>query len=450
MNIRLLIALLLVASTASAGWAQSADDTDGAFGNIRTYILMEEQADPYRDSRSWALGGWLGYKKTLVPDLQTEVVFYHSERMWSMDLRKPDPTTGKLPRYTLGLYDVQHPGKPSISFIGRLNLTYSPGNHELTVGRMLPKTPFFNPEDGRMIPTLAQGVRYTYRPDNQFMGQVYFIQAVAPRSTGKWYTIGNSLGTYSAGLRSDGTPSQYAGNVDTDGLVIARFGWNYAQHGNVNLWNYRLTNVFNLAYFQGHQTIFTSNPWTVRASVEGFYQNGVGEGGSTQPDLRYIDPEAESWGLGARVAVIHQPLTFSLAGLRIGPAGRFLFPREWGREPFFVFQKRERAEGSGDTWVYYSALNYHQDRFNVKLSYAFQDRTSPAQAELNKYALGDYHQLNINIHRSWAVTDSNKLGLELLYTYKWNGMDKDIPLKAGWEYNKVNLHLYHLVLNYSF
>ena len=43
---------------------------------------------------------------------------------------------------------------------------------------------------------------------------------------------------------------------------------------------------------------------------------------------------------------------------RITTHGRYLMPREWGRDPFFTFFPRERNEGLGDVHAIVGKLNY--------------------------------------------------------------------------------------------
>jgi hypothetical protein len=435
------------------GMVQAQDSTSNrgtAYGTVRSYLLVEDQAKGYRDHATLALGGWLGYRRMLRDDLTLDAAFYLSNRIWSSDLTITDTATGKYSRYALGLYNVQDPNQQVISMLGKFNLRYAPEMHELTVGRFLAKTPFLNPEDGRMIPSLVQGLRYAIRPTKQWHAQFYYIQALAPRSTGRWYGLDSSLGTYSQGRQLDGSPSDYAGHLSTNGLLVGSVSWHAENWGTYSLWEYRLTNVFNLLYLKSQHRIWDAAPWKLSLATEWFWQEGIGDGGSSTPTQRYLDPDHQALGGGARLQLRRAAWGLSFSGLRIGPQGRFLFPREWGREPFYVFQKRERAEGAGDLWAYVAKLSYQAKPVNISLSYGYQDRTTPQDPELNKYAMGDYHHLNAELVYTRDLSSDTKLNIEFLYTYKWNGLPSATTLQPAWEYNKVNLGLYHLVVNLSF
>ena len=60
-------------------------------------------------------------------------------------------------------------------------------------------TPLINPEDGRMIPTLVQGLWYKHKTATQNFFQFGILNQIAPRSTGEFFGIGESIGTYNVG-----------------------------------------------------------------------------------------------------------------------------------------------------------------------------------------------------------------------------------------------------------
>ena len=62
-------------------------------------------------------------------------------------------------RYEIGLFDIEDPSnKKDIDRLEELYLKYNFKNATITVGKQLINTPFINLQDGRMRPTVVEGV----------------------------------------------------------------------------------------------------------------------------------------------------------------------------------------------------------------------------------------------------------------------------------------------------
>src|SRR5699024_5936903 len=129
----------------------------------------------------------------------------------------------------------------NVFLLGQAYVNWSPGNHNLRAGRFKLATPFFNPQDSRMIPTLAQGVGYRYK-NKKWDLEAYYINALAPRSTPKWRLLRNSIGIYSQGRNPNGTPGKHLGNTNTDGLAIVGLKRKGTELVDVQLYHYYLQN----------------------------------------------------------------------------------------------------------------------------------------------------------------------------------------------------------------
>lgn len=66
-----------------------------------------------------------------------------------------------------------------------------------------------------MIPSLFQGIQYQFHSENTRIGLALFNE-VAPRSTGEFFGIGESIGTYAVGRSQSGNPAAYAGQTESD------------------------------------------------------------------------------------------------------------------------------------------------------------------------------------------------------------------------------------------
>ena len=136
--------------------------------------------------------------------------------------------------------------------------------------------------------------------------------------------------------------------------------------------------------------------------VQGFFQSAVGNGGYPDPKKAYTLPGEKTHGVGLRSGIQwgHHQLTVNYLG--ISDEGRFLFPREWGREQLFASMRRERLEGMGGVnaiTVLYDKTFIHD---KLKVSFGAGHMTTPnlEEVQLNKYSLPHhYHFIGLIDYR---------------------------------------------------
>ena len=134
---------------------------------------------------------------------------------------------------------------------------------------------------------------------------------------------------------------------------------------------------------------------------------------------------------------------------RITKDGRFLFPREWGREPLFTFLSRERNEGLGDVHAFSinAGRNFFEQKLNTEIGAGYYKVPDVKNYRLNKYGLPSYYQFNFSARYSFDGL-MNGLNIELLYLYKLNAGN----VYDNWKYvfNKVDMDQLNLILNLNF
>ncbi|MGO4919531.1 OprD family outer membrane porin [Maribacter spongiicola] len=414
-------------------------------GQWRTYYMMTSNKGELKDFNSLATGGKLKYQYNLIENLEIGAALYNATNLGIQDLTIPDGTTGRLSRYEEGLFDRLDLENDAVFLFGELYAKYHLDQHSFTLGRMKINTPLINPEDGRMIPTLVQGFWYKYNKQKTSF-QFGILNEIAPRSTGKFYGIGESIGTYPVGRNNFGTASQYADNTASDYILMANVDFEVTDDFNVRIWNQYVDNIFNSFYIKPAYKISAS----LMLEGEWLHQNKMGEGGSGIDSLRYFNQKSSDV-LGMKIAYKSKAGLVSLSYNRILPHGQFISPREWGREDLFSFQKRERSEGSADNHAL--VLNYKKDFTLLKdlnlmsiLSIGKHWKPYPIDAILNKYAMPDYTHINLDIF--FNIKKLKRLQPELLLTSKMgNG---DIPDNANFFFNKVDMFHLDLILNYNF
>ena len=89
-----------------------------------------------------------------------------------------------------------------------------------TIGRQIPQTPFINPQDGRMRPTLVEAAVLELKEFKNLSFHGEYIWRISQRSTVKWFKIGESMGIYPVGVDVNGKQSLYKNNVESGGVGI--------------------------------------------------------------------------------------------------------------------------------------------------------------------------------------------------------------------------------------
>jgi len=414
-------------------------------GQWRTYYMLTSNNGELKDFNALATGGKIKYNYNLLDNLQIGAALYNATNIGLQDLTIPDVATGRLSRYEEGLYDRLDLANDAVFLLGELYAKYKLTNHSFTLGRMKINTPLINPEDGRMIPTLVQGFWHDYKTKNTQL-QFGILNEIAPRSTGEFYGIGESIGTYPVGRNKNGTASLYSDNTDSEYILMGNVVLKLTKKFSVSVWNQYVENIFNSFYLKPSYQLSKY----VHIAGEWLHQNKVGDGGNSVASLRYFNQNTADV-LGFKITYKSNGRVLSLAYDRILPHGQFLSPREWGREELFSFQKRERTEGAADNHAL--VLNYKEEfavfenvNLTSILSIGKHWKPDVTDAVLNKYAMPDYTHINLDLF--FHLKKIKRLKPELLITSKiGNGT---IPDNPNFYFNKVDMFHLNLILNYNF
>ncbi|TLP71895.1 OprD family outer membrane porin [Maribacter sp. ACAM166] len=442
-----LLFLLLIPMILEAQDSTSVKPKSKLSGQWRTYYMTTFNKDDLKDFEALATGGKLKYQYYPINTLEIGVAVYNATNLGLQDLSIPDESTGRLSRYEEGLFDRLDIENDAIFLLGELYAKYKIPKHTFTVGRLKINTPLVNPEDGRMIPTLAQGFWYTHTTKNLNIFQFGLINKIAPRSTAKFYGIGESIGTYPVGRNRSGTASLYAGNTKSDYIIFTNAEVQLTQKLRLGIWNQFTQNISNSLYLKPKLKLTS----TLTIEGEWLHQNKIGTGGNRIDSLRYYNQNSADV-VGLKMAYTYHCTIISLAYNRIVAHGQFLSPREWGREDLFSFQKRERSEGTADNHAlvlkYRNELEVTKEKLRVTtiLSVGRHWKPKVTDAILNKYAVPDYTHINLDVF--FTIKKLKRLKPELLISSKLgNGA---IPNNPNFYFNKVDLLHVDLIFNYNF
>ncbi len=442
-------------------WKEKESETDstsllsafrrGTFsGHFRYFFMATQNNGNLSDYHANAAGGGIRFETGRFKNFQAGISGFFVFNVGSPNLALPDPVTRQMNRYEIGLFDIEDPAnKSDIDRLEELYIRYHFKKASISFGKQLINTPFINLQDGRMRPTEVEGIWADINPSKKLKLQAGYLYGISPRSTVRWFRVDESIGVYPSGVNPDGTKSAYAGNLESKGILLAGMVYQYKGNLKFRLWNLYTENIFNSALAQADYEFPLSEKSKLFAAVQVIKQDAVNKGGHDDPSKSYFSQGGKALTFGAMTGWKNDKWETSLNYNRITAKGRYLMPREWGRDPFFTFLPRERNEGLGDVHALVAKMSYRIPAVRLSSSVALGHYELPSVTSyaLNKYGLPSYNQFNIDLRYRFAGWMKG-LDAQLLYVYK----DKTGNSFSDDKYviNKVDMGLWNLVLNYQF
>ena len=442
-------------------WKEKEQETDstsilsafrkGTFsGHFKYYFMATDNKAGLTDYYANAVGGGIKFETSRFKNFQIGVSGFFVFNIGSSDLTVPDPITNNMNRYEIGLFDVEDPSnKKDIDRLEELYIKYHFKNNNITLGKQLLNTPFINLQDGRMRPTEVEGIWAEINSIKKIKLQLGYLFGMSPRGTVKWYNVAESIGIYPVGIDVEGLKSQYAGNLESKGIVLGGITYRLNENLKLQFWNQYTENIFNSAMLQTDYEYALTEKSKLFAAAQLIKQDAVKNGGNIEPTKTYYEKNAKAVSFGGKLGWKNKKWETSLNYNRITAKGRYLMPREWGRDPFFTFLPRERNEGLGDVNAFVGKINYKIPKARITTSFAFGVYKLPdvLNYRLNKYGLPSYNQLNIDVRYKFGGLLKG-LETQLLYVYK--GKTGNSHNNDKYVINKVDMNLWNLVLNYQF
>lgn len=419
-------------------------------GHFRYFFMATDNNTGLTDYYANAIGGGIKYESAPYKGFQLGVSGFFIFNIGSSELSKPDPKTNQFSKYEQGLFDVEdRTNKTDIDRLEELYLKYSRKQSHVTLGRQLINTPFINQQDGRMRPTEAGGIYAEINEIKNTKIEVGYLYEVSPRSTVKWYKAAASIGLYPQGVNPDGTRSGYAGNLKSKGIGMLGITHTFNEGFSLNAYNVFAENIFNSLLLQADYSYPLNDKSKLTGALQFVRQDALNDGGNADPSKTYFTRGGRSQTFGARLGWEKDRWKTSINYNRITAHGRYLLPREWGRDPFFTFLPRERNEGLGDVNAYVLKVGYVVPRLRLKAQTGFGYFDLPAANNfaLNKYGMPSYTQMNIEMlheFKGWLK------GLEAQVLFVYKGKSGNSFGNDTYVINKVNMGSWNFVLNYHF
>jgi hypothetical protein len=416
--------------------------------HLRSFYMHTENQKGLLDYSTWGTGAGLGYFSPRWRGFGIGFSGFFVFRHFENNLTIPDPATGLSNRYELTLFDAHHPeNHRDMDRLEEFYLSYEKEKFSTWFGRHHFESPLLNASDNRMRPNLFSGLSADFKPGKLRLTGAWFTHLIS-RGSLNWLKVEESIGFYPTGRNPTGSDENYHQHLESKGIGILGIEYQ-AKDLHLKSWSYLAEGIFATTFTEATGKLPMSNGNKFLYGLQGFYQSSIGDGGNPDPAKAYILPNENTYGLGLRSGIHFGNSEFTLNYMGISDNGRFLFPREWGREKFFVSMQRERFEGMGGV----NAVGFLYDQTFIHDKLKFSLGASHVQTpdleniQLNKYGLPNYYHFSSLIDYRFGGFFKG-LDLQLLIAHKQEDFDKKIPLE--YIINRVNMTNYNLILDYRF
>lgn len=416
----------------------------------RSYFSSTFNKSELTDYYAWGIGAGVGYETPkLLRHFQLGISSFSVFNLASSDLTKADPLTNQVNRYEIGLFDIEQPeNHQDLNRLEELFIKAHLGKKsKIVLGRQIPQSPFINIQDGRMRPTLIEAAVLDLPEWENLSLHAEYIWKIAPRSTMKWYNVGQSIGLYPVGVGVNGEPSLYKNNTFSAGVGVLGINYRY-KAWNIQLWDNYVDNLTNtgLLKIEWKSNYLTQNNWLL--GIQLLRQQTIGNGGNQDPAKAYAPKNNSANIVSARFGKQNPKFTWFLNATRIGDEGRYLMPREWGKEPFYTFIPRERNEGFGNLSAFTMNLIYKPaTNLKLEMNAGYFRLPDVKDFQLNKYAMPAYTHINMGLNYQFK---KYLKGLDLLLLVMRKDPTGNTYQNPRFIFNKVNMTHLNLVMNYQY
>lgn len=414
----------------------------------RTFFMNTLNQGSLKDDYALAQGAGIGLITKPWKGIQLGLSGYFIFNVWSSNLGEKDPQTQASNRYEIGQFDVlDRSNRHNLDRLEDLYFRYSKNQFTLTLGRMTLETPFVNMQDGRMRPTLEEGIWLSQNSKSdswKFQGGV--IWGISPRSTVDWFKLRESIGPYGSGVNIEGDKIPVVIEDKANMLFLVNPEVQVSSNWRLKYWNTFFQNVMNTSLLESNLT------WKLAENEMFFnamwiHQNAIGNGGNANTGLTYIQKGATSNVVSVQLGSKSVSSNFNLNYTHIMDGDRYLMPREWGRDPFYTFMSRERNEGMANVNAFTAQFS-QKTKTGIRLGMGagYYRLPSVTNYRQNKYGMPSYGQ--INAFASYKCKGTWE-GLEVRFLVAAKTAMTHEVLSPKNEINKVNMINSNLVLDFN-
>lgn len=412
-------------------------------GHLRNYFMTTISEGGLKDYYANAIGGSMGFYSHEFYGFHVGAAGIFTFKAFSNDLNEADPIAGRASKWERELFDVLDP--ENFSDLDRLealyiNYTFSIG--QITFGKMIiEETPFMNRSDGRMKPFAFKGFWGTLTPWKDHRFNLSWIDRISPRSTVEWFDFNEGIGLAYQGFQPNGQEADYHEHLETDGVGMLSYQFWY--------------NDWHLDLYQYYIHHLSFNSWVSLEYHLGNWDLGVqyalqfpdGFQSELPYEQRYTQPGERGQVISGQASYHLKDWSFRAAYTHAFDSGRFLFPRELGRDHFYTSIARSRLEGFGNADVFTLGGEYYflDHRLIARLEATQVNGPRVDSFEFNKYNLDEYRQVNLQLNYHFKGFLEG-LDMTLFYVYRKNQNNSDPEVV----FNLSNYHQINFVTNFEF
>lgn len=415
-------------------------------GHVRNFYMSTINKGALKDYFANASGAAFKFTTMRWKGLSFGIKGIFTYNVFSNDLNEKDLNANKSAKWEKELFDVLDPeNKTDLDRLEELHLTYEYKGQKVKLGKIdIDETPLINKRDGRMKPFVFKGILGNFSVNKKHKIISGFINGVSPRGMTAWFSFKNVMGLNNNGLQPNGEEANYLNEFNSEGVFFMGVNTEYSKNISAQVWNFHFDEMINVTWFE----------------VKGAYKNWfsgiqyvfeIGTKGQANLNYasRYYQPQEKTNVISAQIGLKNQRLKSSFNYTHVFSSGRFLSPRELGRDRIFTSIPRSWLDGLADVHVYTVKTSFTPAPKSKKVSFSqfttYVDTKSDAQ--YNKYGIDSYVQLNNTVKYSFGKKMQG-LSLELLHV--WRKRLGEIPVQLEKEINTYNFHQINLIANLKF
>lgn len=414
--------------------------------HFRTFWMNTSYADAdfksdYALGMSLSLGAKINYTKFW----SLQLGYRSFANVLSTDIWTSDPITGQANRYETGLFDLSDTQDRFFGKLETFSLSYAKDRFGIKVGRMGINTDWVNAQDGRLSPTVVEGVHTWFVPSENWKITLWAIERISIRGSSEWLGVGETVGIYPQGRNVFGKQGNYLGNTESDWLSVLEVDRQLRNGEKLHFSHTLAHNLFSTLWgsFEKNRQLRKS---ILTLGIQSGVQHTVGDGGNADLSLAYKEPGDLNYALSGRIGWRTKRWITHLNYTHVGGNGRWLSPREWGKDAWYTFIPRERNEGfeSVDAVVGYVEYRFEKVPVQVYAHGGVHWLSNISDPAVNKYNFPSYRQVNIGL--KLQPKGVKNLDFHLILVSKEPLSSKE--LTPNQIYNKVELFHFNGILNW--
>ncbi len=412
-------------------------------GHFRNYFMNTINRGDLQNYYTNATGGAVGFTTGNFKGFEIGVKGIFTYKTFGSDLGIEDAVTGKNAKWEYELYDVLNKGNfNDLDRLEELFIRYRFGNSYLSYGKLETEfTPLLNHSDGRMKPFAHRGAWAHLNFGLKHQVNLAWLDGASPRSTTEWFPMEETIGLFYNGFQPNGDRAEYHEFYPSSGLGILNYNFRN-ENFQLKFYDFYLDNVMNTIWAEAGYELAN-----FKFGIQYVYQNPFSYSQDLDYLHRYVQPGENGQVLSSQLSWEKYGLNLALAYTHAFDSGRFLFPKELGRDQFFTSIPRSRLEGLGNVDVFTLKAEYYLSKPNLHLGVEMQHLQGPEtdNFEFNKYNVDESFQTNSHL-RYHADGFLEGLSFDILWIYRKNHNYTD----AQSIFNKSNFNQLNFVTNFNF